>query len=64
MRRKKRTIRCFDFMSENGLGCFMIFGVGVHWKDTSRHKMFFSERNGYKKALTIGSWRLSLLNRN
>lgn len=62
--KQKSIFKCFHFRNEGGLGFFTIFGVGVHWKDTSRHRMFFSERNGYKKALTVGSWRLSVLNKN
>jgi hypothetical protein len=55
------AVSCWVFYSVAGLGWFRLFGVGLHWKDTSRHRMYFSERNGYKKALKIGSWRISFL---
>lgn len=54
-------ISCWAFYSEPGLGWFRIFSVGLHWKDTSRHRMYFSERNGYRKSLKIGSWRFTFL---
>lgn len=44
-----------------GLGWFRIFGIGLHWKDTSRHTLSFSERNGYKKMIKIGTWRIGFL---
>ena len=45
----------------NGLGWMRIFGKGIHWKDTTKYILYFSERNGYRKVLNIGKWRLSLL---
>jgi len=45
----------------NGIGWMRILGKGIHWKDTTKHRLYFSERNGYRKALNIGKWRLSLL---
>lgn len=45
----------------NGVGWMRILGKGIHWKDTTKHRLYFSERNGYRKALNIGKWRLSLL---
>lgn len=54
-------VSCWVFYSMFGLGWFRFFGVGLHWKNTLRHKMYFSERNGHKKALMIGSWRVSFL---
>ncbi|WNH10036.1 hypothetical protein [Thalassobellus suaedae] len=45
----------------NGIGWMRIFGKGIHWKDTTRHRLYFPERNGYRKALKIGNWRLSYL---
>lgn len=46
---------------ENGLGWFRIFGIGLHWKDITRHRLLFSQRYGYKKAITIGKWRFEIL---
>lgn len=45
----------------NGIGWMRLFGKGIHWKDTTRHRLYFSERNGYRKSLNIGNWRLSYL---
>ena len=45
----------------DGIGWMRILGKGIHWKDTSKHRLYFSERNGYRKALNIGKYRLSLL---
>lgn len=53
--------RLFTYYSYNGIIWFRIFGVGLHFKDTSRNSLIFSERNGYKKALKIGNWRISFL---
>ncbi len=47
----------------DGIGWFRIFGYGIHWKDTRRHRLLFSERNGYTRALTIRGWRFRLLKR-
>lgn len=58
------SVSCWAFYSIPGLGWFRLFGIGLHWKDTARHRMYFSERNGNKKALKIGSWRISFLSRN
>jgi len=55
------TFSCWSLYSVAGLGWFRIFGVGFHWKDISRHRMYFSERNGYKKSLKIGTWKISFL---
>lgn len=64
MKAKEFRIGAFSiwsFYSVVGLGWFRICGVGLHWKDTSRYRMYFSETNGCKKALKIGSWRVSFL---
>lgn len=36
-----------------GLFWFRIFGKGLHFRDTDRHPLRFSERNGYRRLLTI-----------
>ena len=36
-------------------GWFRLFGIGFRWKDTTKHKLLFSERNGYDKAITINN---------
>jgi hypothetical protein len=55
------SISFWAFYCVDGLGWFRLFGIGLHWKDTSRHMMLFSERNGYKKAIKIGSWQIAFL---
>jgi len=40
-------------------GWFRLFGRGLKWKDTTIHKLMFSERNGYSKGIDIGVWRIS-----
>lgn len=42
-------------------GWFRIFGYGLHWKNTRRHPLLFSERNGYRKHRMIGPWSISAL---
>lgn len=39
-----------------GFGWFRIFGVGLSWKDSTRHELLFSERNGFTRRLRIGPW--------
>lgn len=51
----------FASYSVDGLGWFRIFGIGLHWKDTTKHRLYFSERNGYSKAVNIGRYRISIL---
>jgi len=48
------------FTHQPGLGYLMLLGVILHWKDTSRHRLYFSERMGIKKAWTVRGWRISL----
>mgnify|MGYP005818099897 FL=1 len=45
----------------DGLGWMRILGKGVHWKDVTKHRLRFSERNGYSKSITLRKWRISLL---
>ena len=49
--------------AEPGIGWVRIFGFGFHWKDTTRHHLFFSERNGYRRVYRVGKWALSPLRR-
>ena len=53
----------WQFYSVDGLGWFRIFGIGLHWKDTTRHMMYYSERNGLFRSLRIGKWRIKILHR-
>lgn len=44
-----------------GIFWFRVFGYGVHMKDTTRHRLLFSERNGFCWRLVIGRWSFRLL---
>jgi hypothetical protein len=52
------------FYVGDGIGWFRLFGVGLHWKDTTRHPLLFSERQGLTKALKIRAWRIAVLSKN
>ena len=56
-----RGINIFEFYSEEGLWWFRVFGVGLHFKDTSTRTMYFSERNGYWKSVRLGRWFIKFL---
>ena len=60
---KVGRVNVFGWSYHNRFGWFKIFGKGIKWKDTSIHRLMFSERNGYKKGLKIGRWYISLLTR-
>jgi len=46
---------------KDGVGWIRIFGKGIHWKDTTKHRLVFSERNSYRKSFNICKYRLSIL---
>ena len=50
------------FYYHDGFGWFRIFEKGLKWKDITKYQLLFSERYGHTKAITIGRWRMSLLN--
>ena len=50
--------RILNFYWGEGIFWFRIFGRGLHFKNTRKCKLYFSERNGYTKRLQIG--RLSI----
>lgn len=45
----------------NRFGYIRIFGKGLKWKDTTIHRLMFSERNKITKGLQIGKWRIGIL---
>ena len=51
----------WSFYYLNRFGWFRLFGIGLKWKDHTIHRLLFSERNGYSKAIIIGKWRISFL---
>jgi len=54
-------MRPFFYHYERGLFFFRLFGYGIHVKDISRFRQYFSERNGYKRRLMIGNYAVSIL---
>jgi len=51
----------FHYYNNDGIGWFRLIGVGLHWKDTSKLWLRYSERNERRKAIKIGAWRISFL---
>lgn len=46
------------WMRGHDIGWFRIFGVGVHW---NARPPLFSERNGHRKFVRVGRWRIRFL---
>jgi hypothetical protein len=44
---------------EPGYFWFRILGYGLHFKDTRRHALLFSERNNIGRSLSVFGWRIS-----
>ena len=40
-----------------GMAWFRVLGFGLRVKDTRRHPLLFSERNGHVRSLALGPWR-------
>lgn len=52
----------FYLMHGNGIGWFRVLnGYGMQWKDASRYRPLFSERNGYRKVIKIGKYSIRIL---
>lgn len=47
----------------DGAFYFRVFGFGLHVKDSTKHRAYFSERNGFVKFTHIGKWRIRILTR-
>lgn len=47
--------------TKDGIGWVRLFRVGFRWKDTTKHRLTFSERNGYRRHLMIGKWSFGWL---
>jgi hypothetical protein len=58
---KIRKCRVFDCSYSSGIGFFRLFGKGLSWKDTTRYRLYFSERNNLYPALTIFNYRVSAI---
>ena len=44
-----------------GNGLVAVRGYGIGWKDTKRHRLYYSERGGAVPTVRIGAWSLSLI---
>ena len=42
-------------------GWFRLFGYGLHWIDTTKHSLLFSQRIGRSKSLQLGRWNIRIL---
>ena len=51
----------FSCYTEEGFGWFRIIGKGLYWKDTTKHQLMFSQRNGYHKSVKLGKWYFQIL---
>jgi len=54
--------RWLTLYTTDGGGWLRLFRAGFSWKDTTKHKLTFSERNGYKHHFMIGKWSFIWLN--
>lgn len=52
------------FLCERGLLWFRVFGYGLHFKNSVLHPDTFAMRNGYRRRLSIGAWRVFVLYRS
>ena len=57
-------INILSFYYYNRFGWFRIFGRGLAWKDTSIHRLMFSELWGHTKTLSIGTWSIKYLGKH
>jgi len=57
----KINLKIFSFYKDDGAFWFRIFGCGIAGKNILKHKLSFSERNGYKKYIMIGNWSFTWL---
>lgn len=60
-KREKRisySCRLFSFSYRDGYGWLRTpkHGSGLSWKDTERHSLSFSERNGFTKYYKVSKW--------
>lgn len=49
--------------TEPGDGFIRIFGWGISWTDTRRHRLWFSQRNRLMPSFYIGPWYIEFLGR-
>ena len=60
----KIPTRVISYYYGNSFFWLRIFEHGVCVKDTNKHKLRFSERNGYCKKIIIGKWCVTYLKPN
>ena len=60
----KIDLKVFQLFTMDGGGWIRVFGAGFGWKDTRKHGLTFSERNGYKRHFEIGAWSFAWLSTN
>lgn len=54
-----------DFYGDRSNGYIRIFGVGLWWKDRSRRRLYFSERNWISPFhFAIGTWHFKFMGRS
>lgn len=57
----KIKTRFFSLYTMPGGGWFRLFGRGIGWKDLRKIPLSFSERNGYKRQVTILWWSFAFI---
>lgn len=50
-----------DYYYSDGFGWLRVFGIGLLWKNTKKHDLIFSEREGYRKYIMIGKYLIRFL---
>jgi hypothetical protein len=61
MVRAAKNLLRFSLYRAPGVYWMRICGLGFHVKDTRRHGLLFSERNGYCWRLQVGAWSFRFL---
>ena len=51
----------FGFVGDYTLGFVRLFGVGIRWKDRTKHHVFWSERSGKRPSFRVGRYSFTLL---
>lgn len=52
---------CSERPISYGMGWFRVFGYGLWLKDSSRHRLYFSQRNSLERFLRVGSWLIGVV---
>ena len=54
-------MKAFYYHKSDGFFWFRLLGFGICIKDTTKHKLLFSERYGYTGGLKIGKYYIKFL---